>query len=226
MSIADVEVLPLNAGDKLSREEFLRRWEMHPEIKNAELIGGIVYMPSPVTIEHGDWESDLGTWLGVYRIATPGTASGHNSTALLLKDAPQPDINLRILPECGGSSRAKGKYLAGAPELMTEACRSSAAYDLHQKYELYEAAGVQEYLAVLLYEKEIRWHVLTGGRYQLLPPDADGVWRSRVFPGLWLDGQALLNRDMPKVLTVLQQGLQSPEHQAFVERLAKKRAGQ
>src|SRR5260370_10407939 len=97
-------VPPLGAGDKLTRAEFLRRWEAHPEIKNAELIGGIVYMASPVSVEHGDMDGDVGTWLGTYKAATPGTASGHNTTSFLLEDMPQPDLNLRILPEFGGSS--------------------------------------------------------------------------------------------------------------------------
>lgn len=35
------QVPPLAAGDKLTRAEFLRRWEAHREIKNAELIGGM-----------------------------------------------------------------------------------------------------------------------------------------------------------------------------------------
>ena len=223
MATVEQETPPLAAGMKMSRDEFLHLWEMHPEIKCAELIGGVVYMPSPVSIEHGDWESDLGTWLGLYRIGTPGTGSGHNTTTMLLKDAPQPDVNLRILPECGGISKVKGNYLAGAAELLAEVCRSSLAYDLHQKYELYEAAGIQEYVAVLVYEEELRWHRLVDGRYELMPPDADCIHRSRVFPGLWLDGQALLKRDMPKVLAVLQSGLASPEHQAFVQQLANKR---
>src|SRR5207302_11483482 len=97
-------VRPLVAGDKLTKEEFLRRWEAHPEIKNAELIGGIVYMASPVSVEHGDMDGDVGGWLSMYRVATPGTACGHNVTSFLLEDTPQPDINLRILPESGGSS--------------------------------------------------------------------------------------------------------------------------
>src|SRR5260370_13068226 len=107
-------VPPLNAGDKLTREEFLRRWEAHPEIKNAELIGGIVYMASPVSVEHGDMDGDVGGWLAVYKAATPGTASGHNTTSFLLDDTPQPDVTLRILSEFGGGSWIEDKYLAGA----------------------------------------------------------------------------------------------------------------
>jgi Uma2 family endonuclease len=221
---AEPRVPPLVAGDKLTKEEFLRRWEAHPEIKLAELIGELVFMPSPVSVEHGDTDNDMGTWLGVYKAATPGTAAGHNTTSFLLDDVPQPDLNLRVLPQFGGKSWVEDNYLHGIPELVTEVSRSSASYDLHLKLGLYEAAKIPEYVVVLLFEREIRWHVLIEDRYAAMPPDADGVWRSRVFPGLWLDGAALLAGDLGQVLARLQQGLQSPEHERFVGELAARKA--
>jgi hypothetical protein len=220
VTVIEQNLPPLGPGDKLTREEFLRRWEAHPEIKCAELIGGIVYMPSPVKLEHGNIESDLGLWLGTYSVATPGTDSAHNTTTFLLDDTPQPDVHLRILPEYGGNSHEEDGYLGGVPEFLAEVCLSSAAYDLHVKHDLYEAAQVPEYLAVLRYEREIRWHRLSDGKYELQPPDADGVWRSRVFPGLWLDGAALLARDRAQVLKRLQEGIESTAHQEFVAKLA------
>jgi hypothetical protein len=69
-------------------------------------------------------------------------------------------------------------------------------------------------------ERELRWHALTEGKYQLLQPGPDGVFRSRVFPGLWLDAPAFFKGDIERVLATLQRGLQSPEHQQFVEALA------
>ena len=180
-------------------------------------------MPSPVTRQHGVSDNDLGTWIGVYRIATPGTDSANSATTLLLEDAPQADVNLHILPEYGGSSGLQGNYLSGPVELVAEVCRSSVSYDLNQKYDLYEKAGIQEYLAILLHEEEIRWHFLVNGRYQIMQAGDDGTWRSRVFPGLWLDGEALLSRDMQRVLAKLQEGLASPEHRGFVDALAKRR---
>jgi Uma2 family endonuclease len=225
VEVPEREPPPLGAGDKLTRDEFLRRWELHPEIKRAELIGGIVYMPSPESHDHGPLEDDLGGWLFNYRVQTPGTDSSSNETTMLLEDAPQPDRHLRILRECGGKSWLEGRYLHGTPELVAEVCVSSVSYDLNQKFDLYEAAGVTEFLAVLRREKEIRWHFLEDGRLQILPADDDGIWRSRVFPGLWLDGAALFRRDIPRVLAVLEHGLQTKEHQTFVEQLALKRAG-
>lgn len=224
MATVELRVPPLAAGDKLTRDEFMRRWEAHPEIKLAELVGGLVFMPSPVTVDHAEVDGGAGTWLGVYQAATAGTAFGHNATSYLLEDAPQPDVYLRILPEFGGTSWVEGGYLHGIPELLTEVSRSSASYDLHLKLVLYEAAKIPEYVVILLYEQEIRWHILVHDRYAQMPPDADGVWRSRIFPGLWLDGKALLAGDLARVLARVQQGLQSPEHRQFVTELAARKA--
>lgn len=220
--VTEQRIPPLRAGDQLTREEFLRRWEANPGIQLAELVGGTVYMPSPVSVEHGDMDGDVGGWLSTYKAATPGTASGRNTTAFMLKDNPQPDLNLRLLPDYGGGSWVEDRYLHGVPELVAEVCASSASYDLHQKYDLYESAGIPEYLAVVIFEQEIRWHVLVDGCYQLLSPGADGVHRSRVFPGLWLDGQALLAGELRRVLDRLHEGLDSAEHRQFVAQLAAK----
>ena len=215
---------PLLPGDHLSRAEFLRRWEQHPEIKFAELIGGVVYMPSPLTRQHGVTDNRVSGWLWVYHAHTPGTEAGCNATTLMAEDeTPQPDEFLRILPEHGGQSANEGKYVSGSPEFIAEICVTSAAYDLHKKLELYEQAGVQEYLAVLLHEQEIRWHRLTANGYRRLTPTAHGLWKSKTFPGLWLDGPALLSGESAKVLATLQLGLQSPEHAAFVKKLAKRK---
>jgi Uma2 family endonuclease len=224
VSIVHEAVSPLVPGDFLSREEFLRRWEAMPHVKRAELIRGTVYMPSPLSLEHGDVDSHVGGWLAVYAAFTPGCRSSNNATWLMGEDeAPQPDTSLRILPECGGQSRTEGKYAAGAPEFLAEVCVSSTSYDLHQKLEVYQEAGVREYLAVLVREREVRWHRLTDGRFEVVSAPADGVYRSAVVPGLWLDAAALLRGDLARVLAVLHEGISSPEHKAFVEQLVARR---
>lgn len=182
-------------------------------------------MPSPLSGDHGRMDRRIGGWLAVYQAATPGLDGANNATSLMLEDAPQPDLSLLILPEYGGSSRVEGLYFHGPLEFVAEVSASSTSNDLHDKYDLYQSAGVQEYLVVLLLEEEIRWHVLTDGHFELLSPDADGLWRSRVFPGLWLDGQALLTGNLPQVLDRLHDGLNSPEHQNFVAQLAARRQG-
>jgi Uma2 family endonuclease len=225
MATVEQSIPLLVAGDNLPRDEFLRRWEATPQVRRAELIGGVVYVPSPLSWPHGTMDNHVGTWLGVYAASTPGCEAGNNATWLMLQDAPQPDISLRLLPECGGKSRLQGRYVTGAPEFLAEICLSSTAYDLHQKLNLYRTAGVNEYLAVLLREQELRWHRLVGDTYELVPVAGDGVLRSVIFPGLWLHAQALLEGDMAQVLTTLNHGLTEPGHAAFVAELTRKRSG-
>jgi Uma2 family endonuclease len=209
----------LDAGDNLSRAQFLSRWEKLPELKFAELIGGIVYMASPLQKRHGQEERRISVWLGVFEAHTPGCEGGSNVTSLIGDDCVQPDDYLAILEEYGGNSWGE-KYVEGAPELIAETSFSSASMDLHQKFDLYERAGVQEYLVVLLRKKEVRWHQLVKGRYRRLMADADGIFRSRVFPGLWLDSKAFFRNNMAKVLATLQEGIDSEQHKSFIAELA------
>jgi hypothetical protein len=65
MATIERAIDPLVPGAKLERQEFLRRFEAMPHVKNAELIGGIVYMPSPVSRDHGVRDNRISTWLGV-----------------------------------------------------------------------------------------------------------------------------------------------------------------
>jgi Uma2 family endonuclease len=169
MATVEQSIGSLVPGERLAREEFLRRFEAMPHVKNAELIGGIVYMPSPVSRDHGIRDNRLSTWLGVYAAFTPGCEAADNSTWLMLDDAPQPDSDLRILPNYGGASTLQGRYAAGAPELLVEVGVSSGDTDLGEKMELYRAAGVREYLVLLVAPRELRWYQLVAGNYQLMP---------------------------------------------------------
>ena len=80
--------------------------------------------------------------------------------------------------------------------------------------------GVREYVAILMREQEIRWHRLESGTYKLHRPTPKGVYRSRAFPGLWLDGHALWKYDLAGLLQTLERGLRSAEHGEFVKQLA------
>jgi Uma2 family endonuclease len=215
-------VPPLRAGDRLTAAEFERRYDAMPDLKKAELIEGVVYMPSPVSNdEHGVPHFDLITWLGVYRAFTTGVQGGDNSTLRLdLDNRPQPDVFLRILPSHGGQSRTSSDgYVELAPELVAEVAASSVSYDLHDKLNAYRRNGVREYVVWRVLDGELDWFVLREGRYERLQPAASGCYQSEVFPGLWLDHAALLQGDLTRVFQVLQQGLASPEHAAFVSRL-------
>lgn len=219
---ARVKPLPLNSGDRLSRVEFERGYQAHPEIKKAELIEGVVYVSSPIHYHyHADPHANIMTWLGVYRAATPGVKGGDNATLRLdFENEVQPDAILRLEPALGGqSSISDDDFLEGAPELIVEIAASSASYDLHDKRRAYARNGVPEYLVAQTYEKRVDWFVLREGVYESLAADEKGILHSEIFPGLWLQPTALWSGDLATFLAVLQEGLASAEHTTFVEQL-------
>ena len=208
----------LEAGDRLSRDEFERRYERMPHVKKAELIEGTVYMPSPVRAKnHAGPHNCLGTWLGVYVSETARAVCFDNSTVRLdLDNEPQPDLVLLKLMAGGGQARiSNDDYIEGAPELVVEIVGSSRAYDLHQKKGAYRRNGVREYIAWITGEQRLVWWELREGEYQEMAPAGEGLLKSVVFPGLWLDVAALLRGDMKAVLAALRRGLDSPEHRVF-----------
>ncbi|MEO8496634.1 MAG: Uma2 family endonuclease [Planctomycetota bacterium] len=213
---------PLRPGDRLTRSEFERRYRSMQDVKKAELIEGVVYMPSPVSNEnHGAPHADLITWLGVYKAATPGVQASDNATVRLDWDnEPQPDALLRIVAKSGGQSGDQAGYITGGPEWVGEIAASCVSYDLHDKKEAYRRNGVREYFVWRVEDRAVDWFILRGGSYERLIPGDDGIYRSEVFPGLWLDSNALLARNLRQVLEVLNAGIQSAEHEAFVGRLA------
>lgn len=218
---------PLESGDRLSRAEFERRYEAMSEHTKAELIEGIVYMASPLRFErHAEPHGQLIVWMGMYQISTPGVKLGIEPTIRLDEDnEPQPDGVLLIDPLAGGSAEiTDDDYLDGAPEFVAEIAASSAAYDLHDKKHAYQRNGVAEYLVWQQFENRLHWFVLQDSEYISLATDADGTIRSRVMPGLWLAADALLQGNMQQVLAVLQAGLNSDEHQTFVQKLAERLA--
>lgn len=214
----------LRNGDRMNRVEFHRLYEQTPENFKAELIGGIVYVASPVSPAHGKPDRLLGAVLAAYEGRTKGVEGSCNTTIFLSeKDEPQPDQYLRILPEYGGqSSTDKSDYVKGAPEFIAEVAYSSQAIDLHAKNRRYARCGVREYLVVCVKEQQLRWFDLAGGKE--LRPDAAGICRVQTFPGLWIDGPALVAHDYSKLMQTLEAGLAASEHSAFVLLLESKRS--
>jgi hypothetical protein len=88
---------------------------------------------------------------------------------------------------------------------------------MHQKKNDYRRAGVVEYVVLCVEEQELYW--FTFRPQGSIRPDRKGIFRSRVFPGLWINGPALLNRDTERLAATVQQGLASREHADFVRRL-------
>jgi Uma2 family endonuclease len=213
--------MPLKAGQHLDRATFHALYEAMPHGTRAELIGGVVYTPSPIGYPHSDRSGLAVTWLHLYRFRTPGVGVSDNaSVALDDQGEPQPDTSLRILPTHGGQTHYEGKIIAGAPELIIEVTDSSRAIDLGPKLADYERAGVLEYVVIALDPDELIWHVRRGDRLVRISAGPDGLYRSEAFPGLWLDPDAFLADDSARLIAALERGLATAEHAQFAARLA------
>jgi Uma2 family endonuclease len=217
-----ISIPPLESGDHLSRVEFERRYQAMPHIKKAELIEGVVFVASPLRLDlHARPHGQIMVWLGTYEASIKGLKIGDNPTVRLdLDNEPQPDAVLLIVEALGGQSRlSEDGYIEGAPELVVEVAASSVSNDLYTKKTAYRRNGVKEYIIWQVLDRKLTWFILSAGQYVEQDPDAEGIFHSSTFPGLWLDAYALINDDMQQVLKVLQQGIQSPEHQIFMENL-------
>src|SRR5262249_1552376 len=139
---------PLETGMRLTQAEFHRRYEQYPDKVKAELIGGIVYMASPLRRPHGKHHVALSGVFWLYENATPGVEVLDNTTTILGETSePQPDLTLRILPEWGGRSETTAEdYVQGGPELLAEISHGTKRLDLDFKRLDYEKAGVLEYV--------------------------------------------------------------------------------
>ncbi len=213
----------LREGDRLTRDEFERRYSAMPWVKKAELIEGRVRMASPVRIaEHSNPHGRIQTWIGTFEAETPGVLQGDNATVRLdAANEYQPDACLIRRADVGGQTRigADG-MLEGPPELVVEVAASSVSTDRQAKRRVYERCGVGEYLLWDTEQGRVDWWVRRAEGFVPLLPDDDGILRSEVFPGLWLDVPALLAGNMRRVFAVLREGLGSPGHAAYVASLA------
>ncbi len=223
-----MHVPPLRHGDRLTVEEFERRWAAMPELKHAELIEGLVFMNAAAL--RWDWHAEPhGLVVHVmtsYSFATPGVRFGlEPSIRMEPASMPQPDAVLRVDERSGGRSRLEGGYLVGSPEFLMEISGSSEKHDLREKKALYLRAGVQEYLNWSVLDERILLFALSGSEYLEVSPGNDGILKSSTLPGLWFDPVGLVRADHERISGVLQGGLQSPEHQAFVKELERRRAG-
>lgn len=209
---------PLITGEQLSRAEFERRWDAMPDLKRAELVEGVVSMSAALRAnQHGDPHFLAVGWMSHYSFQTPGVI-GSDSASLRLDDAnmPQPDITLRLTPELGGHSHVdEDGYLSGGPELAFEISASTIARDLGHKFHVFARHGIREYVVWRVDDARVDWFVLRHGVYVRQTPETAGCFQSEVFPGLWLNSEALVEYDMPSVLSYLRQGMATPAYAAF-----------
>lgn len=169
---------------------------------------------------HGIPHGQIIVWLGHYALATLGVEIvSESSVHFGPDDLPQPDALLRIKDQFGGTSRMVRRELHGVPELIIEVAASSASYDLFIKKQRYAEHGVKEYLVWVVLERRFVWFALDSGNYVELPQARNGVIKSNIFPGLWLDTKGMLADNWPKILGTLRQGMETPEYVEFAAKL-------
>jgi hypothetical protein len=154
-------VSPLVPGQQLDQPTFHDRYAAMPPETRAELVRGVVYLPSPMRFDHGDTRRSLAFWFGHYQWKTPGVAGADGATVILdLQGEPQPDHVLIIPADRGGQTHVDDNgYLAGPPELVLEVARSTRSFDLNQKKTDNERAGVREYVVVELKPNLVHWFI-------------------------------------------------------------------
>lgn len=222
--------LPLMTGQQMDQAEFHHRYLQMPlEYKKVELVDGVVFVAEPSSLNHSEPDIALSTLLCIYAARTPGVIAATNATVILgEKDEVQPDSFLILEPEYGGQTQLietrdyesaedePAKYVYGGPELVVEIAYSSRSIDLGTKRLRYAEAGVKEFFVFDIHGHNLQWFSPPATRARKTD---DGIYRSEVFPGLWIDSNALLRRDNARALDVLNDGIASAEHQAFVELL-------
>jgi Uma2 family endonuclease len=224
-SAIDAASRTLVEGEHLDQPTFHARYLAMPSGSRAELIAGVVHLPNPLGRAHGSAQVPAMVWLSYYAEATAGVeVVGTATTVLGWKSEPQTDVILRVLPECGGRTRNDGGFIHGAPELIIEVAKATRYVDLGPKLIDYEQAGVLEYVVRALDPDEVLWFQQDQGSLALIPPDADGIYRSKAFPGLWLDPRALLQGHTRQLRSVLDLGLSTHQHGEFAARLAAARS--
>ena len=212
---------PLIEGQRLDQPTFHARYEAMPPGTRAELINGVVYMPSPVASRARScpWSR---IWLARLLF---GEHPWYRDTDRYLDDPELPEraparcAVAHSCPEYGGRSRDSKGYIHDAPELVVEVSKATRYVNLGPKLEDYERAGVLEYIVRAVEPDEVFWFVLRNGRFDDLEPGTDGIYRSEVFPGLWLHPVAAPGgRHASGFAPWFDLGCATPEHAAFVAR--------
>lgn len=198
---------PLNSGDVLGADEYWRRYVAAPDEIKAERIGGKVYLMSPLrAVQHGNPHLLLAQWLATYAMPDPQLTVSDNATIRLDSDNdPQPDL---CMYRTGGQTRLDDGFIVGPPEMIVEIAGSSASYDFGEKRNVYESAGVGEYLVFESIEGRIAWWRRDGRRFVAIEP-IERVYQSISFPGLWLDADALRSANAAQLIETLHAGMNS-----------------
>jgi Uma2 family endonuclease len=180
-------------AERMTAEEFMRD---APEDRKAELIDGVLVMPSPASTTHERLQRFLFLLLQSYAEERDlGEALGSRTAVVLAPDqAPEPDI-LFVRKERQGIIQEKG--VMAAPDFVIELLSAGTARnDRGPKFRAYERAGVSELWLIDPYGPEgTQFFQLQEGRYVEVRADKNGILRATAVPGFWIDLKWLWSQD-------------------------------
>jgi Uma2 family endonuclease len=185
---------------KMTYNEFLA-WANEDTL--AEWVDGEVQIHSPASEQHQDLSFFLAQIMDIYaKSKRLGKILLPPFQMKLPRSGREPDL---IFVATGHLDRLKPTFLDGPADLVVEVISTeSLARDRGEKFYEYEEAGIPEYWLIDPIRERVEFYRLDAqGRYDLILPDVDGVYRTPILPGFWLRVAWLWSPPAP--LTVLRE---------------------
>jgi Uma2 family endonuclease len=182
---------------KMTYDEFLVRAD---EDTLAEWVNGEVVMYSPASGQHQDISFFLAQIIDFHvKSKQLGKVRLPPFQMKLAQSGREPDL---IFVATGHLDRLKPTYLDGPADLVVEITSTeSLARDRGEKFYEYEQARIPEYWLIDPTRERAEFYRLDAqGRYDLIPPDADGIYRSPVLSGFWFRVDWLWSLPPPSVV--------------------------
>ena len=184
------------SGIAMSYDEFL---DWADEDTLAEWVNGKVVMTSPASLRHQLIAQFLGRVLAGYvEVDRLGIIVSAPFQMKLEQSGREPDVF--FLAEAH-RNRLHATYLDGPADLVIEILPPErVGRDRGEKFYEYEQAGIPEYWLIDDATQRAEFYQLDArGRYQLVAPGDDGVYRSKILPGFWLEVAWLWRDPLPPV---------------------------
>jgi Uma2 family endonuclease len=181
---------------RMTYDEFL---EWADEDTVAEWVDGEVIMPSPASSRHQRIQRFLLNLTAQYvEFRGLGEMFGAPYQMKLTRTGREPDV---LFVATDHRDRVKPTYLDGPADLVVEIVSpESVGRDRGDKFVEYQKAGIPEYWLIDPDTERAEFYQLDDrGAYQLVAPDADGVYRSRAVAGFSLHVSWLWEDPLPAV---------------------------
>lgn len=163
----------------------------------------------------GELASSVSYWLCQYRRSTPCVES-LGRVSIFLDPTTEIETTAAMWLTPGADDRPRWQRCEGVPELLVEVTATVHNKVFRRRLRVYEQSEIHELLVVTGDPRDTALYARENGRFARVSPADDGSYRSRVFPGLWLDPSALFSDEWNEMAACLDRGMATEEHAAFV----------